>query len=276
MYKYTIPKMDDINSILLEDLNTEQNQNQNLIQTSPKRKLPPPLTMPLKGNDKRKDSCKKVGGEKKRAGHDIEVEFMKQFNNPEFMRYQKAKEEGKSLTEYGATSDTTIDESHPVRDVLKDKLNISGINVTNKSGNNIQFVLGNIPEFKQIQTAEEITHDFVTKLLNNYLKKSNSSKPADMLVYKCTSKNKWIFFNIVNIIDYIAEKGKWRKLESGRYKCDFDNNTKKGTGQYITYEHRSTHNSDFLGSNGNTGIKLINLLMDEKYGIKYHSEDFLF
>ena len=47
--------------------------------------------MPLKGNDKRKDSCKKVGGEKKRAGHDIEVEFMEQFNNPEFMRYQKAK-----------------------------------------------------------------------------------------------------------------------------------------------------------------------------------------
>jgi hypothetical protein len=268
--------MDDINSILLEDLNTEQNHNQNLIQTSPKRKLPPPLTMPLKGNDKRKDSCKKVGGEKKQAGHDIEVEFMKQFNYPEFMRHQKAKEEGKSLTEYGATSDTTIDESHPVRDVLKDKLNISGVNVTNKSGNNIQFVLGNIPEFKQIQTAEEITPDFVTKLLNNYLKKSNSSKPADMLVYKCTSKNKWIFFNIVNIIDYIAEKGKWRKLESGRYKCDFDNNTKKGTGQYITYEHRSTHNSDFLGANGNTGIKLIKLLMDEKYGIKYHSEDFLF
>lgn len=266
--------MEDINSILPADLNTEQNQN--IIQPSPKCKLPPPLTMPLKGNDKRKESCKKVGREKKREGHDIEVEFMKQFNNPEFMRYQKAKEEGKNTIEYGATSDTTIDESHPVYDILKNKLNISGVNVTNKSGNNIQFVLGNIPEFKQIQTAAEITHNFVTNLLNNYLKKCNSIKPADMLVYKCTINKKWIFFNIVNVIDYIAEKGKWRKLESGRYKCDFDNNTKKGIGQYITYEHRSTHNSDFLGSNGNTGIKLINLLMDEKYGIKYHSEDFLF
>lgn len=284
--------MEDTNTILLEDLNNEQNQNSiepsvsvsasASVSASPKRKLPAPLIMPLKGNDKRKESCKKVGGEKKRVGHDIEVEFMKQFNYPEFMRHQKAKEEGKSLTEYGATSDTTIDESHPVRDVLKDMLHITGVNVTNKSGNNIQFVLGNIPEFKQIQSATEITPDFVTNLLHNHLKKSNSSKPADMLVYKYTSKNKWIFFNIMHIIGYIAEKGMWRKLESGRYKCDFNNGTKTGgtktgMGQYLTHEHRGgKHNSDFLGANGNTGIKLIKLLMDEKYGIKYHSEDFMF
>ena len=277
--------MDDTKNILIADLNNEQNQNDihrpasasASASASPKRKLPAPLIMPLKGNDKRKESCKKVGGDKKRAGHDIEVEFLKQFNNPEFMRHQKAKEEGKNTIEYGATSDTTIDESHPVRDVLKDKLSITGANVTNKSGNNIQFVLGNIPEFKQIQSATEITPEFVTKMLNNYLKKGNSSKPADMLVYKNTIGKKWLFFNIMHVINYIAEKGIWRKIEeTGRYKCDFKNGTKKGTGQYLTHEHRGTHNSDFLGANGNTGIKLINLLMDEKYGIKYHSEDFQF
>jgi hypothetical protein len=272
--------MDDTNSIILSDLNNEENQNviHPPASVSPKRKLPAPLIIPPKGNDKRKESCKKVGGEKKRAGHDIEVEFLKQFNNPEFMRHQKAKEEGKSLIEYGATSDTTIDESHPVCNVLKDMLNITGVNVTNKSGNNIQFVLGNIPEFKQIQSAVEITPDFVTKLLNNYLKKSNSSKPADMLVYKCKSSKKWIFFNIIHVINYIAEKGIWRKIEeTGRYKCDFKNGTKTGMGQYLTHEHRGgKHNSDFLGANGNTGIKLIKLLMDKKYGIKYHSEDFQF
>ena len=181
--------MDDTNYILHADLNNEENQNvihppalvlpsplpspspsplpSQSPSPSPKRKLPAPLIMPLKGNDKRKESCKKIGGEKKRIGHDIEVEFMKQFNNPEFIRHQKAKEEGKNTIEYGATSDTIIDESHPVRDVLKDILSITGVNVTNKSGSNIQFVLGNIPEFKQIQTAAEITHDFVTKLLHN-------------------------------------------------------------------------------------------------------------
>ena len=271
--------MDDTKNILIVDLNNEQNQNDihRPASASPKRKLPAPLIMPLKGNDKRKESCKKVGGDKKRVGHDIEVEFLKQFNNPEFMRHQKAKEEGKNTIEYGATSDTTIDDSHPVCDVLKNKLNIPGMNVTNKSGNNIQFVLGNIPEFKQIQSATEITPEFVTKMLNNYLKKGNSSKPADMLVYKNTIGKKWLFFNIMHVINYIAEKGIWRKIEeTGRYKCDFKNGTKKGTGQYLTHEHRGTHNSDFLGANGNTGIKLINLLMDEKYGIKYHSEDFQF
>ena len=141
------------------------------------------------------------------------------------MRHVEAKKEGKSLIEYGATSDTTIDESHPVRDVLKDTLNITGVNVTNKSGKNLQFSLGNIPEFKKIQSATEITHDFVSNLLCKYLKKSNSVKPADILVYKYTNKKKWIFFNIVKVIEYIAEKGKWRKLESGRYKCDFDDGT---------------------------------------------------
>ena len=252
----------------------------------PKRKLPapisipppPPPSVPLKGNDKRKESCRKVGAEKKRSGHNIEVEFLKQFNNPEYMRYEEAKKEGKTLIEYGATSDTTIDESHPVRNVLKDVLNITGMNVTNKSGSNLQFTLGNIPEFKEIQDVTQITSEFVSNLLYKYLKKNNSSKPADILVYKHEPNKKWIFFNIIHVIGYIVEKGIWRKIEkTGRYKCDFENGTKKGKGQYITYEHRNgKHNSDFLGANGNTGIKLIKLLMDEKYGIKYHTEDFQF
>jgi hypothetical protein len=276
--------MEDTNSILPVGLNNEQNQN--IIQppapssssapASPKRKLPAPLIIPPKGNDKRKESCKKVGGEKKRVGHNVEVEFLKQFNYPEFMRHQKAKEEGKSLTEYGATSDTTIDESHPVRNVLKDMLNITGVNVSNKSGKNLQFSLGNIPEFKQIENTTEINFEFVSNLLGKYLKKNNSVKPVDILVYKYNTMNKWIFFNIIDIIKYIGEKGKWRKLESGRYKCDFNDGTKKGYSQYITYEYRDSHKSYFLGANCGKGINLINLLMDKEYGIKYYSEDFQF
>jgi hypothetical protein len=280
--------MDETNIIPIADLNNEQNQNNIQIQpelqpesqpqvlSSPKRKLPPPLNMPLKGNDKRKESCKKVGGEKKRTGHDIEIEFLKQYNNPEYLKHEEAKKEGKSLIEYGATSDTTIDESHPIRSILKDTLNIIGMNVTNKSGKNLQFSLGKIPEFQQIQDATQINSEFVSNLLCNYLKKSNSIKPADILVYKYTSKKKWIFFNIMHVIDYIVEKGKWRKLESGRYKCDFTDGTKKGYSQYITYEYRDTHKSYFLGANCGKGINLINLLMDETYGIKYHTEDFQF
>ena len=203
--------MDDTKNILIADLNNEQNQNDihrpasasASASASPKRKLPAPLIMPLKGNDKRKESCKKVGGDKKRVGHDIEVEFLKQFNNPEFMRHQKAKEEGKNTIEYGATSDTTIDESHPVRDVLKDKLSITGANVTNKSGNNIQFVLGNIPEFKQIQSAPEITPEFVTKMLNNYLKKFFLFN-INNNIYTYMLHNKTIHNNIIFIIAFIC------------------------------------------------------------------------
>ena len=85
----------------------------------------------LKGNDKRISSCKKVGGEKKKIGHDREKQFTKQFNINEL----------NNPIEYGPKSDTSIDKNHPICKILKEKLNIEGYNVSNKSGNNIQFTL---------------------------------------------------------------------------------------------------------------------------------------
>ena len=78
-----------------------------------------------------------------------------------------------------------------------------------------------------------------------------------------TQKNNenWIFFNIDEIINFIADNCIWRKLATGRIKGDFKDNTKKGFSQYITYEFRNTHNSYFLGFNGNKGKKFIELLM---------------
>lgn len=199
-------------------------------------------------NDKRKASCKIIGGYKKRLGHEIEKEFTKQFNFNEL---------NKSI-EYGAKADTTIDINHPICNILRDKLNVSGFNVSNKSGNNIQITLGQIPEFKDID-INELDKNKIIYIFNKYLKKINSDKPADILVYK--NNENWIFFNIDEIINFIADNCIWRKLATGRIKGDFKDNTKKGFSQYITYEFRNTHNSYFLGFNGNKGKKFIELLM---------------
>ena len=217
----------------------------------------------LTGNAKRKASCKKVGGEKKKIGHKREKEFLKQYNLAEL----------DSPTEYGAKSDTTIDVLHPISQILKDQLGVSGFNVSNKSGNNIQFTLGQIPELKDA-VVEDFDEIFIRNLFNKYLKKSNSDKPADILVYKDIENGRWIFFNMDDIIDYIVAKCIWRKLDTGRIKGDFNDATKKGMSQYITYEYRDTHKSYFLGLNGGKGKKFIELLMDKTYGIKYCCDGF--
>jgi len=217
----------------------------------------------LKGNEKRKASCTKVGGEKKKIGHIREKEFTKQYNINEL----------NSPTEYGPKSDTSIDVNHPISEVLKEELKVSGANVSNKSGNNIQFTLGQIPELKDIET-NDLTPQLVREIFNKYLKKSNSDKPADILVYKDVENSRWIFFNMDHIIEYITNNCIWRKLDSGRIKGDFKDNTKKGFSQYITYEYRDTHKSYFLGLNGGQGKKFIELLMSENYGIKYYCDSF--
>ena len=215
--------------------------------------------MKLNGNDKRKISCKKVGGEKKRIGHEIEKEFTRQYNSNDL---------DKSI-EYGAKADTSIDINHPICEILKQTLNINGFNVSNKSGNNIQFTLGQIIELKDIE-IELLTKDKIINIFNKYLKKINSDKPVDLLVYKDTDNNRWIFFNIDDIINFIANECIWRKLSSGRIKGDFNDNSRKGISQYITYEYRNTHNSYFLGLNGNKGKKFIELLMNN--GINYYCD----
>lgn len=217
----------------------------------------------ITGNEKRKASCKKVGGEKKLIGHKREKEFLKQYNIKEL----------DSPIEYGAKSDTSIDECHPICNILKEKLNVTGFNVSNKSGENLQFTLGQIPELKDIE-IDDLTPQLVREIFNKYLKKSNSDKPADLLVYKDIEQNRWIFFKMDDIIEYIITNCTWRKLSTGRIKGDFKDNTKKGFSQYITYEYRDTHKSYFLGLNGGKGKKFIDLLMSENYGIKYYCDSF--
>jgi len=213
----------------------------------------------MNGNDKRKISCKKVGGEKKRIGHEIEKEFTRQYNMNDINK----------PIEYGAKADTSIDINHPICEKLIQTLNINGFNVSNKSGNNIQFTLGQIIELKDIE-IELLTKDKIINIFNKYLKKINSDKPVDLLVYKDTDNNRWIFFNIDEIIHFIANECMWRKLKSGRIKGDFNDNSKKGISQYITYEYRNTHNSYFLGLNGNKGKRFIELLMNN--GINYYCD----
>lgn len=214
----------------------------------------------LKGNEKRIDTCKKIGRNIKIIGHKIEKDFLKQYNYNEL----------NNPIEYGAKSDTSIDIYNPICNELRNKLDVSGFNVSNKSGNNIQFTLGQIPELLNID-IKDFTHDFLRELFNKYLKKNNSDKPVDLLVYKDIETNKWIFFNINHIIDFIINNCIWRKLYTGRIKGDFYDNSRKGISQYITYEYRNTHKSYFLGLNGGTGKKFINLL---KLNINYYTDNF--
>lgn len=215
------------------------------------------------GNEKRKETCKNIGSEKKNKGHKREKDFLKKYN---------PKDVDKPL-EYGATSDTSICSKHSICDKLYETINPPNLNVTNKSGNNIQLTLGNIPELKDIDYSKlNKDKEYVRDIFNKYLKKSNSQKPAGILAYKHTKIKRWIFFNVDDIVNYIVEKCKWRKLDSGRLKGDFNDDSKKGYSQYLTYEYRNTHNSYFLGFNGNRGIKFIDLLRNSVYGIKYFEE----
>tara|TARA_B110001450_G_scaffold241009_1_gene250163 strand:+ start:1072 stop:1752 length:681 start_codon:yes stop_codon:yes gene_type:complete len=219
----------------------------------------------LIANKKRKESCKKVGSEKKIKGHKRENDFLEKYNPNEVDK----------PIEYGATSDTSICPTHSITNELNVTIKPSNLNVSNKSGNNIQLTLGNIPEMKDI-ASDKLNKDneYVHNIFNKYLKKSISLKPAGILAYKDTKNKKWIFFNIDNIIKYIVERCKWRKLETGRIKGDFVDDSRKGYSQYITYEYRNTHKSYFLGFNGGKGIKFINLLKHHVHGIKYYEDPY--
>ena len=217
------------------------------------------------GNEKRKESCKRVGAQKKIKGHKREKDFLKKYNP----------QEADSPIEYGATSDTTICSTHDICNKLHEIIKPSNLNVTNKSGNNIQLTLGNIPELKDINSDKlNKDNEYVCNIFNKYLKKSVSKKPAGIFVYKDTKNKKWIFFNTDDVVNYIVNNCKWRQLESGRIKGDFNDDSKKGYSQYITYEYRNTHNSYFLGFNGGKGIKFINLLKHPVHGIKYVEDDY--
>lgn len=217
------------------------------------------------GNEKRIESCKKVGAEKKKKGHKREKDFLKKYNP----------EKNHSSIEYRATSDTSICPTHEICGKLNETIKPPNLNVSNKSGNNIQLTLGNIPELKDINVDKlNNDKDYVRNIFNKYLKKSESPNPAGILAYKDTKNKKWIFFNIDDIINLIVNNCNWRKLKTGRLKGDFYDNSRKGYSQYITYEYRKTHKSYFLGFNGNKGIKFISLLKNPKFGIKYFEDKY--
>lgn len=209
----------------------------------------------LTGNEKRKESCRLVGGEKKRVGHRRENDFKQQYN-------PASTEEP---TEYAATSDTWIREDASIAEKLRHRFSLPMRNlyVSNKSGNNLQFTLGSIPELDtpdNLAWLQDKTH--CAELFNKYLKKDGTARPADLLVYKDTKQSKWIFFKMDDVVSFIVENAMWRKLETGRIKGDFLNSSKKGHAQYLTYEFRSTHKSHFLGLNGGKGVQFIELLKE--------------
>ena len=73
----------------------------------------------LTGNDKRKESCKKVGGGKKRIGHKREDDFNRKYN-PEAL----------GTTEYGAKSDCIISPKHQIIPIIQEKFGLSSYNKT--------------------------------------------------------------------------------------------------------------------------------------------------
>lgn len=221
-----------------------------------------PKSKNLSGNEKRIESCKQVGGFYKKEGHIKEEKFNVKYN-PECTKLTMK-----------AESDCEISVNHSVLDkLLKFKI-IKSKNerfTSNKSGKSIQLVLGNIPELLVKNNLEWIkNNDNCKSLLNKYMKKNNSNKPADLLVYD-TGKSR-IFFNMNDVIEYIIKECEFRKLESGRIKGDFSDNSKKGKSQYFTYEYRNgKHKSYFLGFSGGRGRPFILLI---KTKIKFYEENY--
>ena len=200
-------------------------------------------------NEKRKASCKQVGGAKKRGGHAREAAFNLQFGQPTAITY-KAEADCIMSPENAATA--------ALIPSLQETLGIdaaapNALNVSLKSGKNLQFVLGAIPEIASATTSEEKLAAVQGRAIwEKYLKKAASEKPAGLLVYKTDAY--WLFFKMDAVIDFIVANTTWRALVTGRLKGDLNGQ------QYLTYEYRTTHKSHFLGANGNKGLPLIELL----------------
>ena len=216
----------------------------------------------MSGNDKRIQSCKQVGGSHKREGHAKEKRFNEKYNP-----------NCQTLT-MKAEADCEISKDHEIMGKLIDSeiiANTDQNSTSNKSGKSIQFVLGNIPELLREDNLDWIQNKANFKsLLEKYLKKNESNRPADLLVYD-TEKSR-MFFNMDESIQFIVNNCEFRKLDSERIKGDFKDNSKKGKRQYFTYEYRGKgHNSHFIGFSGGKGKPFIELL---KTKIKYYEDPY--
>ena len=216
----------------------------------------------LKGNDKRIMSCKLVGGHYKKEGHKKEETFNDKYN-PKCKTLTMKPESDCQISEDNQILDELIK-----KDIIKDK---KERNTSNKSGGSIQLTLGNIPELNKENNLGVIQNkEKCIKLFEKYLKKCESDRPADLLVYD-TGKSR-LFFNMDIVIDYIVKTCVFRKLGSGRIKGDFiDKSSRTGKRALLTYEYRKNHKSYFLGFSGGQGKHFIELL---KTNIKYHEEPY--
>jgi hypothetical protein len=197
-----------------------------------------------KGNDKRKASCKAVGSEKKRTGHKREDVFGARFCDP-------------TSTTYKAEADKVITNAALLAQLNAEIGPLPSGATSIKSGNNLQFTLGRIPEINE--ASDKLAAIAARSIWEKYLGKCHSATPADVLCYK--SETGWTFFNMSDVLDFIATRATWRELDTGRIKGDFADSSRAGSSQYLTYEYRATHGSHFLGANGNKGRVFIALLM---------------
>jgi len=217
----------------------------------------------ISGNEKRIKSCQQVGGYHKRKGHHKEKIFNDKYN-PNW--------NGKISTK--AEADCQIEENHPILDTLLSKGIINSKNqrnTSNKSGHSIQLILGNINELSGEDNLNVINNpEKFKKILEKYMKKIESNIPADLLVYDTNYSR--LFFNMDHIINYMVENCKLRKLDTGRIKGDFKDDSNKGQSQYFTYEYRGrNHKSYFLGFSGGRGKPFIDLL---KSKIKFYEDPY--
>lgn len=194
-------------------------------------------------NEKRVAACKLVGGEKKRIGHKRENDFGERWCDPTAITYK-------------AEADKVVTNPELLA-ILKEKLSVNSGSCSIKSGKNLQFTLGNIPEVTDAE--DKIKAISQPAVWQKYLGKSLSNCPADVLVYR--SDDRWTFFNMQSVIAFVVDSCVWRETSTGRFKGDFRDGSKKGSRQYLTYEYRpAPHNGYFLGANGNRGRAFIELL----------------
>lgn len=208
----------------------------------------------------------------KKIGHKREVNFNAQFGI-----------EGYKINFSGSSADNIISKESYVDPILRDKFNISDpslLDVSLKSGNTIQFHLGNIPELTDRTLMEIVSTDNLPtkvshgipfeeqrtnlkdkKFWNKYLKKGK------ILCY-VEDEDHYTFFCMNSIIEFVIDKCTWRKLPTGRLKGNFIYRGKSL--QILTYEYRSDKKQFVLGAHGSKkGKAFVNLL---KENIKFHSE----
>jgi len=180
----------------------------------------------------------------------------------------------KAKINYSGPSSDCIIVDEELFDKLKKELKIEGKEVSLKSGDTIQIHLGLFPELTNMKIWKKnlgqkkvrgkvCTYslhgiDFNTQkhILNSFAFWKKYLGKGDVLCYY-DSHDKWYFFNMKHVINFIIKNFEWRLLETGRIKGDCSEK------QFITYEYRSEpHKLCFvLGAHGGKkGKEFINLL----------------